>query len=59
MSEISSDDFALLTDIAIEINSAINLLDAWAEKNYIFEVSIIVERIKPKAKLLNKIVQRS
>ncbi len=58
MSEISTEDFVFLTDVAIELDSAVNLLDAWAEKNCILEASLIIDRIKPKVKAFNEFIRK-
>lgn len=58
MSELSTDDFLMLSDIATEFDSCINLLDAWAENNCISEVCLIMERLKPKAKNFMEFIQK-
>ena len=58
MPEISTEDFIFLTDVAIELDSAVNLLDAWAEKNCILEASLITDRIKPKVKAFYVFVRK-
>jgi len=58
MSELIEEEYSLLNDVALEFDSALNLLEAWSEKNCILEVNLIVERLKPKVKAFKDFAQK-
>ncbi len=58
MTDQFQEDIYKLREIFIDIKALTNLLDAWAEKEYMIEISMILERMKPRVEEFKNILEK-
>lgn len=58
MTDQFQEDICKLREICIDIKALANLLDAWAEKEYLIEISMILEKMKPRVEEFENILEK-
>ncbi len=57
MQNFSVDEFLIIEEIYQDFAATINLLDAWAEKQNVLEVTIVLEKLKAKLNDFKKVIR--
>lgn len=56
--EFSLEEYLTLEEAYINMNAVANLLEAWVEREYSVEVSMLLEKVKPQLSTCKKIFER-
>lgn len=58
MWELSTEEYLTLQGAYVNVDAAVNLLEAWAERKHSIEVSMIIEKIKPEIEACGEIFKK-